>query len=441
MGGEPQSSTDFPRCQFLKPHIFEKLLEESGMNIIKTESHEYPLYLSSSYDPSTLSCDIVCFPVRDYLSALVTSGEKPFAFEDAKSAFDEIRKKGVLLQTDSLGRDVIHDNRFKIIIARPCHDIGNISKTKNGMKKFPNKVKVLYPSSESSVREIHRMFNSLLVKTFQGAINSPLRHIEKRILKTSRLSASDGRKYKVLDLGSQPLPMIYDMMKHFPDIDFHVTSLSSDNLERIRNDVLKLGLKNCDTTVFDKNSFVYLENESIDMVICSLGLPFFPDIYPLIQEVYRVLKPGGTMVVSKWESLSLERIADALEEDFVNEYLYDQIPFRILSDHLSFSAPGCVENLLESYGLSIINIDHDEFPFILNGAGVLDEYAIRTSSLSIRHVLSDFVENDIHPSAFEDVKRSINKLMNSSELLNIDTKGRLVTVPNRIETISARKLY
>ena len=438
MGRESHSSKEFPTCQYSKPHKFEKLLEQSGMNIIKTESHQYPMCLSLSHDPSTQSFDIASLPVRGYLSALVSSGEKPFAFEDAKSAFDDILKEGLLLRTDSSGRDVIHENRFETIIARRRHDIGTTSKskTKNEMRNFQNKVKVLYPSNDSSVKEVHRMFDLLLVDTFQTIVHSPITHIERHISKASRLSTrTDGKKYVVLDLASQPSSMINDIMKQYPAIDFCLTNFSSDQLERIVDYKPKFGME----TIFHESSFGQLENESIDMAICFLGLPFFQDIHSLIKEVYRVLKPGGRIIVSKWESLSLERIADALEEEFVNEYSYDQIPFKIFSDHVSLSAPGCVENLLESHGLSVIETNHDEFPFVLNGEGILDEKAVQTSTLSIQPVLRDYVETNIYPSAFEDVKRSIDKLIRSSQLLNIDGKGRLVTVPNRIKTIAARK--
>jgi SAM-dependent methyltransferase len=74
-------------------------------------------------------------------------------------------------------------------------------------------------------------------------------------------------------------------------------------------------------------------DNSFDAVVCQFGLMFFPDRRQAIQEMFRVLKPGGRLVAAVWDSLAnipayaaevalLERLAgrraaDALRAPFV----------------------------------------------------------------------------------------------------------------------------
>jgi len=45
---------------------------------------------------------------------------------------------------------------------------------------------------------------------------------------------------------------------------------------------------------------LWLENDSFDVALCSLGLMYMPDPRRALEEMYRVLKPGGRAIVAVW---------------------------------------------------------------------------------------------------------------------------------------------
>jgi ubiquinone/menaquinone biosynthesis C-methylase UbiE len=58
-----------------------------------------------------------------------------------------------------------------------------------------------------------------------------------------------------------------------------------------------------------------LPDASFDVVLCQQGLQFFPDKPAALQEIYRVLVPGGRALLSVWKSMGpyLRAIGNALE--------------------------------------------------------------------------------------------------------------------------------
>jgi SAM-dependent methyltransferase len=44
------------------------------------------------------------------------------------------------------------------------------------------------------------------------------------------------------------------------------------------------------------------ENDSFDVVLCQQGLQFIPEKQTAVNEMYRVLKPAGTLLISVWKS-------------------------------------------------------------------------------------------------------------------------------------------
>ena len=46
-----------------------------------------------------------------------------------------------------------------------------------------------------------------------------------------------------------------------------------------------------------------IDSNSFDAVVSQFGLMFFEDRHKAIQEIYRVVKPGGSMTVAVWDSL------------------------------------------------------------------------------------------------------------------------------------------
>jgi len=98
-----------------KPHEIENMIEDSGLSCLDIEYGEFPLRLSTSVSPSA-AFELISFPLKDKLALLMMSGKRPYAFEDAKAAFDDVVSKG-LVRRDSQGY-TIDGNRYKILVAR-----------------------------------------------------------------------------------------------------------------------------------------------------------------------------------------------------------------------------------------------------------------------------------------------------------------------------------
>jgi ubiquinone/menaquinone biosynthesis C-methylase UbiE len=59
-------------------------------------------------------------------------------------------------------------------------------------------------------------------------------------------------------------------------------------------------IKNFETVCCDASSLPF-ENNTFNAITCRLGVMFFPDIQIALQEMVRVLKPGGRIVISVWD--------------------------------------------------------------------------------------------------------------------------------------------
>lgn len=106
------------KSELTKPHMLEKMIEDSGLKVLDMNHGEYPLYLSSADGLHGSAFDVVSLPIKEALVELMHSGERPYAFEDARTEFDDIVSQGHLVTTDAQGRLVVEDNRYKIIVAR-----------------------------------------------------------------------------------------------------------------------------------------------------------------------------------------------------------------------------------------------------------------------------------------------------------------------------------
>lgn len=75
--------------------------------------------------------------------------------------------------------------------------------------------------------------------------------------------------------------------------------ISEKMLERAEVRTLKNGAKNVNYLQMDAEK-LDLPNRTFDKVVCSLGLMYYPNPEKALQEMYRVLKPGGQVSLLVW---------------------------------------------------------------------------------------------------------------------------------------------
>ena len=104
-----------------------------------------------------------------------------------------------------------------------------------------------------------------------------------------------------------------------------------------------------------------LDDNYFDCVVCQFGLMYFEGPEAALREMARVLKPGGSMAVTVWNSL--DNNPGLAAEEYLWQRVFgeeiDETPYRL-------GEPGILESLFAAAGISGIKID------TLNGTARFD---------------------------------------------------------------------
>lgn len=125
-----------------------------------------------------------------------------------------------------------------------------------------------------------------------------------------------------------------------------------------------------------------LDDASFDLVLCQQGLQFFPDHQAGLNEMWRVLAPGGRALVSAWRPLEEQPFMMAIDN-----VLSTHVMPGALSLPFSLNDETVLENLAKTAGFKKVEVQQasltirvgepDAFaPMVLQGAAaVLPEFA------------------------------------------------------------------
>eukprot|EP00611_Tribonema_gayanum_P013993 TRINITY_DN25255_c0_g1_i1.p1 TRINITY_DN25255_c0_g1~~TRINITY_DN25255_c0_g1_i1.p1 ORF type:complete len:362 (-),score=113.78 TRINITY_DN25255_c0_g1_i1:603-1688(-) len=108
----------------------------------------------------------------------------------------------------------------------------------------------------------------------------------------------------ILDIAAASGEPSVTLAKLMPRAKIIATDYSAGMIEAMRVRVAKLrdtdGIANVHVDVADGENLSQFEDNSMDIVTCTLGLMFMPNWQKAIAEAYRVLKPNGLYLATVW---------------------------------------------------------------------------------------------------------------------------------------------
>jgi ubiquinone/menaquinone biosynthesis C-methylase UbiE len=93
-------------------------------------------------------------------------------------------------------------------------------------------------------------------------------------------------------------------------------------------------------------------DRSFDAVVCQFGLMFFPDKAAGLREAHRVLRPGGTYLLSVWDAIERNAVARIAHETIATFFPGDPPQFYTVPFSLQDAA--AMRRLLDSAGFTDI---------------------------------------------------------------------------------------
>jgi SAM-dependent methyltransferase len=123
-----------------------------------------------------------------------------------------------------------------------------------------------------------------------------------RIVKYAKDNVNGGRhEQKILDLASTPIDPSVIIAKEIPQVLLYTLSPSRDILKLVSDKVVEENVANVMIQYNELDDLSEFESNSFDLVISCYGLQNVKAPSHLINEIHRVLKPGGRVIAAVWE--------------------------------------------------------------------------------------------------------------------------------------------
>ena len=103
----------------------------------------------------------------------------------------------------------------------------------------------------------------------------------------------------LIDIGCGPGGFLCAVQKRFPDIQLNALDLSE---EMVRETQERLGPSA--VAIVGDSEHMPLESERYEIVTCNMSILHYPHAQDAVNEMYRILKPGGTLLLNDMDCAS-----------------------------------------------------------------------------------------------------------------------------------------
>ena len=193
-------------------------------------------------------------------------------------------------------------------------------------------------------------FDGSIPQSYDRMLGPFLFHWSAERLAERTRAPSPGR---VLELAAGTGIATEALRRHLPqDCELHASDLNEAMLDLARARApLQEGVR---FSIIDAQELPF-DDASLDAVICQFGLMFFPAPEAALREALRVLRPGGQLLFSVWDSL--ERNPPVALVHTLLQELYPDEPPRFLEIPFGMHSHVELEQLFERAGAEAVSIE------------------------------------------------------------------------------------
>ena len=213
------------------------------------------------------------------------------------------------------------------------------------------------------------------------------------------VAARVGAGARVLDLASGPGEPAATIARALPDASVVATDVSEDMVAGAAEATRDLA--NVEVRLADAQALDAFGDGSFDAVTCCYGYMFPTDKPAALAETLRVLKPGGVLVATTWDSLDIA----ALSRDIMTRVLGEAPPPPALNP-MSLSEPGLFDGLVKAAGFSDVRQTTSTYPFDL---GTDRDFQFRVGTIILKQALDDMDDAGAWDRAKDGFWASIDK--------------------------------
>ena len=422
-----------------RPHVLENMLEEAKLPVAEVSRAEYPLHLGKD---KAFAFKALTLPIRSELQVLQETNH--YHCEDAAEAFEDVLKEGFMAKMDEKGDIEVPYNLYKYVVARREFEDGDMAKLgalqqrKSGVsaiKAMPIKPADICVEEDPVIFDTWNRMKSV-------ASSKIVKAVKKQI---------DGFQHDgpVMILDAAPTAYgntVTDIASSHPSAVVVATSKSVNVVNSIQEMAKKHGLENVKVKALDASNMTSFDDKTFDVIVCSFGLAFLSSPTDTLKEFHRLLKPGGSLIVSAWEDFSLHQLSDFIvNEMHANGSLEDFIDINIsssdiLSQLTPYAKPREIEGLLSDHGFNLTHVDHETARIVLSDASckLEKDYGVNVATLAIRPFLKELETTGANKNAFTEAKKAFELLLRDPSLVSHDACGNLVTtLPSRFKVVTA----